>query len=186
MKINRYNFAIHKNVISIMNFLELTKQRYSARNYSSDTIEQEKLDYILECARFAPSAVNYQPWHFFVVKSNEQKQLIQQSYPRDWFYQAPIYIVVCVDSSEAWTRKSDDKNHSDIDAAIATEHICLAAAEQGLGSCWVCNFDSEILKQTLNLSPNQHPVAIVSLGYVKQSPEKSSPRKEISEIVTIL
>lgn len=52
-----------------MNFLELSKQRYSARNYSSDMIEQEKLDYILECARFAPSAVNYQPWHFFVVKT---------------------------------------------------------------------------------------------------------------------
>ena len=53
-----------------MNFLELSKQRYSARNYSSDMIEQEKLDYILECARFAPSAVNYQPWHFFIVKSD--------------------------------------------------------------------------------------------------------------------
>ena len=51
-----------------MNFLELSKQRYSARNYSSDMIEQEKLDYILECARFAPSAVNYQPWHFFCSK----------------------------------------------------------------------------------------------------------------------
>lgn len=55
-----------------MNFLELSKQRYSARNYSSDMIEQEKLDYILECARFAPSAVNYQPWHFFIVKSDNQ------------------------------------------------------------------------------------------------------------------
>ena len=91
-----------------------------------------------------------------------------------------------MDSSEAWIRKSDGKNHSDIDAAIATEHICLAAAEQGLGSCWVCNFDPDILKQALHLSPNQYPVAIVSLGYVKQSPEKHSPRKEISEIITIL
>lgn len=169
-----------------MNFLELSKQRYSARNYSSDIIEQEKLSYILECARQAPSAVNYQPWHFFIVKSDEQKHLIQQSYPREWFEGAPLYIVICVDSSEAWIRKSDGKNHSDIDAAIATEHICLAAAEQGLGSCWVCNFDPEILKQALRLSPNQSPVAIISLGYVKQSPEKHSPRKEISEIITIL
>ena len=116
-----------------MNFLELSKQRYSARNYSSDMIEQEKLYYILECARFAPSAVNYQPWHFFIVKSDNQKLLVQQSYPREWFTEAPLYIVVCADSSISWVRKSDNKNHSDIDAAIATEHICLAAAEQGLG-----------------------------------------------------
>ena len=169
-----------------MNFLELSKQRYSARNYSSDMIEQEKLDYILECARFAPSAVNYQPWHFFIVKSDNQKLLVQQSYPREWFTEAPLYIVVCDDSSISWVRKSDNKNHSDIDAAIATEHICLAAAEQKLGSCWVCNFDSDILKDNLHLSPNMYPVAIISLGYVKQPPEKSSKRKDITEIVSIL
>ena len=169
-----------------MNFLELSKQRYSARNYSSDMIEQEKLDYILECARFAPSAVNYQPWHFFVVKSDKQKLLIQQTYPREWFAKAPLYIVVCADSAMAWVRKSDNKNHSDIDATIATEHICLAAAEQGLGSCWVCNFDPYMLQDTLHLSPNEYPVAIISLGYVKQQPEKSSQRKDITEIVSIL
>lgn len=169
-----------------MNFLELSKQRYSARNYSSDMIEQEKLDYILECARFAPSAVNYQPWHFFIVKSDERKALIQQSYPREWFAKAPLYIVVCIDHSMGWVRNSDNKNHSDIDAAIATEHICLAATEQGLGSCWVCNFDPDMLKKNLNLSPNEYPVAIISLGYVKQLPEKSSQRKDIAEIVSII
>lgn len=63
-----------------MNFLELSKQRYSARNYSSDMIEQEKLDYILECARFAPSAVNYQPWHFFVVKIQIWDKLLKISH----------------------------------------------------------------------------------------------------------
>ena len=169
----------------LMNFLELSKQRYSARNYSSDMIEQEKLDYILECAPFAPSAVNYQPWHF-VVKSNKPKLLIQQSYPREWFTEAPLYIVVCADNSISWVRKSDNKNHADIDAAIATEHICLAAAEQGLGSCWVCNFDPDMLKDNLHLSSNMYPVAIISLGYVKQPPEKSSKRKDIIEIVSIL
>ena len=57
-----------------MNFLELTKKRFSVRNYKSDRVEQDKIDYIIECARLAPSAVNYQPWHFMVVASEEQKQ----------------------------------------------------------------------------------------------------------------
>lgn len=169
-----------------MNFLELTQQRYSARSYSSDKIEQEKLDYLLECARLAPSAVNYQPWHFFIVKSDEQKQRIQQAYPRQWFAEAPLYIVVCTDSSTAWVRKTDGKNHSDIDAAIAAEHICLAATEQGLGSCWICNFDPDILKKNLNLSPAENPVVIISLGYVKRSPENPPQRKDMTEIVSIL
>jgi nitroreductase len=169
-----------------MTFLELTRQRYSARSYSAEEVETEKLDYILECARRAPSAVNRQPWHFYVVKSEEQRRLVQQAYVRDWFTQAPIYIVVCTDSDVAWVRKSDQKSHADIDAAIATEHICLAAAEQGLGSCWVCNFDVELLRQNLCLSPHEHPVVIVPLGYVKHQAEIASQRKEMSEIVTLL
>ena len=169
-----------------MDFLELTKKRFSARNYKSDKVEQDKIDYIIECARLAPSAVNYQPWHFMVVISEEQKKKIQQCYNREWFAKAPVYIVVCADKSEAWVRKSDNKNHADIDAAITTEHICLAAAEQGLGTCWVCNFDIDECKHSLGLSTNIHPVAIIPIGYPVDSKHNPTARKSIDEIVTIL
>ena len=119
-----------------MDFLELTKKRYSVRSYTSQEVEKEKLDYILECARYAPSAVNKQPWQFIVVQSELQKQKLQKVYPAKWFVEAPLYIIVCANDSVAWTRQYDNKNHADIDAAITTEHICLAAAEQGLGTCW--------------------------------------------------
>ena len=117
-----------------MNFLELTKKRFSVRNYKSDRVEQDKIDYIIECARLAPSAVNYQPWHFMVVVSEEQKQNLRQCYNREWFARAPVYIVVCADKSIAWVRKSDNKNHADIDAAIATAvsytHLTLPTTER--------------------------------------------------------
>lgn len=169
-----------------MNFLELTKQRFSARSYKADAVEQEKLDYILECARHAPSAVNYQPWHFIVVKSDGQRQKVQQCYNREWFANAPVYIIVCVDKSAAWVRKSDNKSHADIDAAIAAEHICLAATELGLGSCWVCNFDLDVFKSNFPLAPETYPVAIISLGYIKEAPKQLSSRKGADEIVTLL
>ena len=54
-----------------MNFLELVKNRYSCRAYKSINVEKEKLDYILECVRFAPSAVNKQPWLFHIVSNEE-------------------------------------------------------------------------------------------------------------------
>ena len=57
-----------------MDFLELTKKRYSVRSYTSQEVEKEKLDYILECARYAPSAVNKQPWQFVVINSELQKK----------------------------------------------------------------------------------------------------------------
>ena len=66
-----------------MDFLELIKKRFSARSYKSDAVEQEKLNRIIECARFAPSAVNYQPWHFLIVKSEEQRLKVQQCYNRE-------------------------------------------------------------------------------------------------------
>lgn len=169
-----------------MNFLELVKSRYSARNYKPDRIEQEKIDYIIECARFAPSAVNYQPWHFIIVKSEEQRHKLQQCYPAKWFVQAPLYIVICADETLAWERKYDGKNHADIDAAIATEHICLAAAEQGLSSCWVCNFDTDMFKSAVQLPSGQYPVAIIPLGYVRELPDQPSPRKEIDEICSVI
>ena len=76
-----------------MTFLELVKNRYSCRDYKSLDVEEEKLDYILECVRFAPSAVNKQPWRFHIVSSEEEKTKIQKCYNRDWFKTAPMYII---------------------------------------------------------------------------------------------
>ena len=77
------------------------------------------------------------------------------------------------------------KNHADIDAAIATEHICLAATEMGLGSCWVCNFDLDLLRTNFQLPAEKYPVAIIPLGYIAEQPERFSTRKERGEIVTV-
>ena len=72
-----------------MSFLELARKRCSIRKYAPKNVEQEKIDYILEAARLAPSAVNYQPWYFVWVQSAEGKAKLQECYPREWFKQAP-------------------------------------------------------------------------------------------------
>ncbi|GAB6010949.1 nitroreductase family protein [Viscerimonas tarda] len=166
-----------------MNLKELSQNRYSVRAYLPDEIEKEKLDYMLECARLSPSACNFQPWFLYIVSSPDKKKALQAAYNRDWFKTAPLYIVVCADRSQSWKRTaSDQKDHGDIDAAIVSEHICLAAEDAGLGACWVCNFDPSILKKALNLPENQEPVAIFPVGYIDKAnsiiPEKK--RKEIS------
>ncbi|TCN70491.1 nitroreductase [Acetobacteroides hydrogenigenes] len=169
-----------------MNFLELVKHRASVRSFSERAVEAKTLEYILECARLAPSAVNYQPWRFFVVSSAEAKKALQRCYNREWFTSAPLYILACGDSGKSWKRGSDGKDHLDIDVAIAVEHICLAAAEQGLGTCWVCNFDAALCSQELRLPENLIPVAIIPLGYPAGEVERRGSRKDIEEIVAEL
>lgn len=165
-----------------MNFLELAKTRYSVRSYRPQTVEREKVEYLLECARLAPSAVNFQPWRFFVVESAAAKEALRRCYHREWFAEAPLYIAVCADETASWKRKGDGHDHADVDAAIAAEHICLAAAEQGLGSCWVCNFDVPLCREALRLPAELRPVALIPVGYAADE-ATTKKRKPMEEIV---
>lgn len=168
------------------NFKDLCEQRYSVRAFSSQEIEKEKIDYILHCAQLAPSAVNYQPWIFYVVKSKDAQHKIQQAYDRAWFTTAPLYIIVCKDSSQSWKRPLDDKDYGDVDAAITATHICTAAHEQELGICWVCNFNADMVKDALNINtPDIEPIVIFPIGYTDTENSKvpTKKRKEIDEIV---
>ena len=164
-----------------MNLLDLAKSRYSCRNYQPTSVEQEKLDYIMECVRFAPSAVNKQPWLFHIVSNEENKTKLQQCYNRDWFKTAPMYIIASILHDAEWVR-SDGKHHGNIDIAIAVEHLCLAATEQGLATCWVCNFDANLCKELFGLPENEEPAVIIPLGYAADEIKPKS-RKAIGEIV---
>ena len=164
-------------------FKKLSEQRYSVRSYSGEPVTEEQLQYILECARLAPSAVNLQPWKFYVMTSQEDRALLQQCYKRDWLSQAPMYILLTVQHDVEWVR-SDGKRHGDIDVAIAAEHICLAAAEQGLGSCWVCNFNAQLCHQLMELPETEEPVVLIPIGKTAEGLQPTEKkRKEMAEIV---
>ncbi len=173
-----------------MDFLELVKERYSCRAYKAEPVESEKLDYILECVRFAPSAVNRQPWRFYIVENEADRAKLQQCYQREWFSGAPMYIMATVLHDEEWVR-ADGKHHGDIDIAIAVEHLCLAATAQGLATCWVCNFDAALCKQLFGLGESEEPAVIIPLGYaaderkkqVADDPMAGHQRKSRAEIV---
>lgn len=167
-----------------MDFIKLAKQRYSCRKYKNKPVEQEKLDIILEAGRIAPSAVNYQPWIFVVVKGYNVDNL-RACYHRDWFDTAPMYIVLCANHQQSWKR-SDQKDHADIDVAIATDHMTLAATSIGLSTCWVCNFDKEKVIETINLPSDYEPVVILSVGYPDDKLHENrhdKKRKAINDIV---
>jgi len=166
-------------------FFELAKNRYSVRNYLDKPVEDEKLHYILEAGRIAPSAANYQPWHFIVIRELEMRKKIVETYNRPWFLQAPVIIVVCGDHRAAWKRP-DGKDHCDIDIAIATDHMTLAAEDMGLGTCWICNFDAKQAIKILNLPKEIEPIVYLSLGYSGDQPDKRSRHLSRKKMVEIL
>jgi nitroreductase len=168
-----------------MKFLDLAKKRHSVRSYRPDKVNQEDLEYILEAGRVAPSAVNYQPWKFLVIQEEKNLEAIYGLYHRDWFRQAPLVIVLIADHSQSWYR-ADGKDHADIDLAIAADHMTLAAADRGLGTCWVCNFDKEKTIKHLNLAPHLEPVVLLPVGYQASegdSTRHKAKRKPVEEIV---
>lgn len=164
-----------------MNFLELVQNRYSCRAYKALDVEPVKLEYIMECVRMAPSAVNRQPWRFRIVSDEVGKSGLRQCYDRDWFRTAPLYILASVLHDEEWVR-SDGKHHGNIDIAIAVEHLCLAATEQNLASCWVCNFDAAQCKELFALPDDEEPAVIIPLGYAADEAKPKS-RKSMDVIL---
>ena len=166
--------------------LSLSQERFSARKFTTEPVSEEDLQYILECVRLAPSAVNKQPWKWLVVKSEEAKKKLQKCYNREWFLTAPMYIVGMRNKQENWVRKPDGKPHGDIDLAIATEHLCLAATERGLGTCWVCNYDPEKMHEYFeqDARADYEAVVIVPIGHIAPDcPHTEKKRKELSDIV---
>ena len=168
-------------------FLTLCRDRFSARKFTDEPVSETDLNYILECVRMAPSAVNFQPWKFVVVNSDEAKARLRQCYSREWFNTAPLYFIAYKDNATAWRRKIDGKLHGDVDVSIAVEHLCLAATERGLGTCWVCNYDTDLMAELFPQPENWEAVAIVPIGHIAvDCPRKEKDRKAMNEIVSFL
>ena len=168
-----------------MNLLELAQSRYSVRGYASEPVSATDMQYILECVRLAPSACNRQPWHFFVCQTEDSLQKVRQCYQRDWFNTAPAVVICCIDHEEEWIRPADSHTHGIVDISIAAEHLCLAATERGLGTCWVCNFDVQKCIELFNLPANLEPAILIPLGKATTEPTEKK-RKAAEEIVTML
>jgi nitroreductase len=164
-----------------MSFLDLAKKRFSVRRFETTPVPEEALEAILEAGRLAPSAANRQPCHLVVIRSEEQRRKLGVAYPREWFWQAPVIIVICVETSRAWVR-ADNKSYGDVDGALVVDHMTLCAADLGLGTCWIGAFDPAKVRSLLNLPAGIEPLAMIPLG-IPAEPVRAKSRKPLSEMV---
>jgi nitroreductase len=164
-----------------MNCLEVIQKRYSVRAYTSDPVEEDKLHQVLEAGRLAPTACNLQPFRVLVIPTAGHQAELSRIYPKPWFSDAPLVLAVCVQSSLGWVRR-DGKNYSEVDATIAMDHMILAAASLGLGTCWIAAFHPEATIEVLQLSEDLVPLAFTPLGYPADRP-RDKKRKPLEELV---
>jgi nitroreductase len=162
-----------------MAFLELVRQRRSVRKYRPDPVPAAQLDYVLEAARLAPSWGNGQCCSYLVVTDERVRHELAKA-GNDWIAQAPVIIVVCADPKQSGMK--GDQPYYMLDAGISMEHLVLAAAEQGLGTCWIGWFDEEIARQALGVPEGIRIVASTPLGFPDEETE-ARPRKSLPELV---
>jgi len=173
------------------NFHELASCRQSDRAYTDQAVEKEKIERILSTVRLSPSACNAQPWKFIVVDNAELKNKIADATSNKvlgmnhFTKQAPVHIVVIEEKANftsnfgAWIKKT---HFPHIDLGIATAHLCLSAADEGLGTCIMGWFDEKKVKELLHIPKSRKVALIITLGYSAQTLRKKQ-RKEMSEIV---
>lgn len=166
-------------------FRDVVVNRYSCRKFTPQPVSRETILTVMEAAGLAPSACNRQPWKFVIVDTDSPlRKAILEAYDRPWLQDIPVFIIACGIHSGAWHR-NDGKDHTDIDVAIAVEHICLAATSLGLATCWICNFDVRHMSEALSLTDDVEPIAILPLGYaIPDAQVPAKVRKPLEEIVS--
>lgn len=163
-----------------MDFHDAIRARRSIRYFENTPVEEEKLTRIRDAVRLAPTARNRQPFRFVEVVSTEKRHALCDCYSRDWLQSAPLIIAAVGKPSEAWTRLNG-RSICDVDVAIALEHLVLAAAAEGLATCWICAFDQEHAHDALDLPTEETVVALTPLGYGAMAPA-DIPRKSVEEL----
>ena len=148
-----------------MDFYETVNRRKSIRKYTGQKVPEDTLKRILEAARLAPSWANKQCWRYIVVDDPAVLQKIVSSLAKT--FGAPTFIVACADPSQSGHKH--DMDYYLVDIGISMEHLVLAAAAEGLGTCWLGGMlDEPTVKRELNVPEGMKVVAMTPLGYPEE------------------
>jgi len=179
-----------------METLEAIRTRRSVRKFSSQPVEPEKLEKVLEAVQQAPSWSNLQCWSLVVISNQEVREKISElSFVESFFStygyktnpaqkalaQAPIVIVACADSSKSGNLHEQPYYMADM--GIATENLMLAAHDQGLGTVFVGVYEEEQIKTLLKIPAGIKIVGLFPLGYPAGELKNGPPRKSLNEFV---
>ena len=170
-----------------MDFSEVVKNRYSCKKYSDRPVDRTVLEEILEAGRVAPTARNLQEQHIYVVTRPEHLAKIDAATPCR--YGAPVVLIVAFDKNNVYTYPEDEQSSGIEDATIVATHLCLAAANAGVDSCWLNFFKPSVIREQFGIPENEEILMLLDLGYAAEGAGPLAnhfSRKDLSETVTFL
>ncbi|MFX1503456.1 MAG: nitroreductase family protein [Promethearchaeota archaeon] len=166
-----------------MEFYEVVKNRRSFRFYKPEMPEIEKIERILDAARLAPTWANMQGVHYITVQESENVKAVWKAIEQETkFSEAPMFIVGIISVNGSGVNKSGEKYYG-VDFGICFEHLILAAAAEGLATCWIGWFNEERIKKILKIPKKYKIMGITPLGYSVKPKGKVKERKSLNEIV---
>lgn len=155
-----------------MNGIKLLKTRRSIRKFTDQNIEMNKLEKMIETARYAPTTNNIQPWELIVVTDNDKLKTLEKYIDQDKKF--PACVVVC----------SQNVKHHLEDGSNVSTYITLAARELGLGTCWIGSYNKPYLpkvKKLLKVPQKYKIISIITVGYPDENPQPN--KKELAEVI---
>ncbi|MDA3901285.1 MAG: nitroreductase family protein [Spirochaetes bacterium] len=155
-----------------MDILEAILTRRSIRKFTGEVLNDDDLKTILKAGFYAPSAKNFQPWHFVIVKNSKTLEDISQIHPyAKMVPSAGCCIVVCGDKND-----QNEEGFLIEDCSAAIENMLLAAHGIGLGAVWLSMYPissrSEPIAELLSIPKNLITVGMIAVGY--KSEEKTT------------
>lgn len=171
----------------VMEFMDVVRKRYACRKYADCQVSQADLDAILEAGRLAPTSTDQQEQHVYVIRSVDGLARVDEL--SECRYGAPTVLMVTYDTTDVYEYPGGEYDSGVEDASIALTHMMLAAADCGVGSCWVNVFDPDRVHEAFGLKERDRVVAMLDLGYPAADAEPSAKhlrRKDIADLVTYL
>lgn len=164
-----------------MELLQLAKKRQSDRSYSEKKVDPQIIRHCLEIAHLAPSSINSQPWRFVIVEDEAVRLKLAKALQVElrgnvinkFVPEAPVLIAFCGEK---------DARRRSFDMGAAVNYFCLAAAEQGLGTCIMGGMNEDEANQALNLPDDYKLEVVVAVGYSNQETREKN-RKDLDDMI---
>lgn len=154
-----------------MDVLQAISTRRSIRKFTGEPLSNEELEAVLRAGFWAPSAHNFQPWHFVVIRDAEKLEHIAKKHPYGKMApNAGCAVIVCGDPE-----KQNVEGFLVEDCSAAMQNMLLAAHGTGLGAVWCGIYPSkelvELIRETINLPESIIPVGMMVIGHKAQERE---------------
>jgi nitroreductase len=165
-----------------MDLYEAIRTRKSVRAWRDRPVPEDVLARVLDAARLSPSARNMQEWRFVVVSDPVLRRRLGVDAAGQAFVGAAPIVLACCAESDGRVMRCGQAAYP-IDVAIAMDHLSLAAAAEGLGTCWIGSFDEGKVREILGIPPAVRVVQLMPLGYPVDPSPVEKQRLALSEIV---